>query len=147
MICDKHGRTGFYEACEHVDAEFSQGRYRPFHRLEFWLGMLVCDGCWDRYSLARFESHPDIAGKPFYEADEDSQAVKEYERIYDSWERRCWCDKCVAELRANASDASGDAAQPADLTPPLIDTTSICDLTSSTTLTARGRNEAALEDS
>ena len=60
------------------------------------------------------ESHPDMAGKVFYEADEESQVVKEYDRIHENLECSCWCDQCIAELQANASDATGDADEPAD---------------------------------
>jgi hypothetical protein len=97
-ICSKHGKSGFRETCEHVDAEFRMGHYKQFHRLEF-LNMLVCDGCWEKYDFARLEHHPDIAGKRFYEADEDSPMVKAYENIYDKLNRRCWCVKCIAELQ------------------------------------------------
>jgi hypothetical protein len=114
IMCSKHGKSGFRETCEHVDTEFRKGRYGRPRRLEFWLGALVCDECWEGYDIARLESHPGIAGKPFYEADEDSPAYQEYSRVYDKLRRRCWCVKCIAEIRNNAAHGSGDAAQQGD---------------------------------
>ncbi len=108
-ICSKHGRSGFRETCEHVAAEFSKGHYEQFHRLEFFPNMLVCDGCWEKHELARFENHPEIAGKPFYDAEEDSPMVKEYSRIYEKLIRGVWCARCIAEMQAKAASASGEA--------------------------------------
>jgi hypothetical protein len=114
IVCSKHGKSGFRETCEHVSTELGVGRYAQSRRAEFWLNMLVCDECWEEHDFARFESHPDITGKPFYEADEDSPTFQEYSRVYEGLRRRCWCVKCIAEIRANAAGDGGDAAQQRD---------------------------------
>ncbi|HEV7893892.1 MAG TPA: hypothetical protein VGP08_24965 [Pyrinomonadaceae bacterium] len=98
--CPKHGKTGFRETCEHVHAEFRRGHSVSVHPLTFHAGLLVCDECWGKYDLARLESHPDIAGKVFYEADEDNPAVQEYVGVYESLRRGGMCAKCIAEIQA-----------------------------------------------
>ena len=109
--CPRHGGTGFYEVCTHVGDAFRKRNYEPFHRLNFYQNVIVCDSCWEQNDLVRFESHPDIAGKRFYEADEDKPMVKEYRGIYESinTHSRCWCVKCVAEIEANACTDIGAA--------------------------------------
>jgi hypothetical protein len=100
--CSKHGGTGFWETCAHVGAEFGQGNYPQFHQLTFHENVVVCDRCWEQYDLARFESHPDIAGKLIYDTNENKPMVKEYFRLYEiiNAQSQCWCTKCIAEIRA-----------------------------------------------
>jgi hypothetical protein len=107
-ICPKHGRSGFREVCEHVDADFKMGR-RGDYRLLSFVNMLVCDACWDGYDLARLESHPGIASKPFYELDDESPIVKKYDRVYERLRYSLWCSKCIAEIRENAARVSSAA--------------------------------------
>ena len=102
-ICSKHGRQGFREMCEHVDAEFTQGNYKQFRSLVFWLDMLVCDRCWEKYNLERYENHPDIVGNFFYEIEEDSPITKDYENIYNEMQRRIWCWQCIAEVQVSTA--------------------------------------------
>ncbi len=107
-ICPKQGKSGFRELCEHVDADFKIGRYGDYRLLTF-VNMLVCDACWDGYDLARLESHPGIAGKPFYELDDESPIAQEYDRVYEGLRYSIWCSKCIAEIGENAASVSGTA--------------------------------------
>ena len=108
--CPKHGRSGFHEACEHVTADLSRECYGDYHYLTLW-NMLVCNGCWEKYDLARLERHPDIAGKKNYEVEEESPIFEEYYRAYKGLQYGVRCAKCIAEIRA-AADGSDSAAPP-----------------------------------
>ena len=103
MICPKHDRTGFYETCEHVDAELQNGTRKEFRRLYYWFDLMVCDACWVKYDFSHFENHPEIAGRRFYEmfedTDEETPIMQEYNAAYDKLSRRAWCVKCYAELQ------------------------------------------------
>ena len=99
MLCKKHGRSGFHETCVHVDAYFRSGKYKEFHLPEFWIHTLVCDDCYNRYNVAKYEKHPEIADKDLIDIDEEQPIVKEFMDIYNNMQRRIWCSKCLAELR------------------------------------------------
>src|SRR4051794_10918108 len=102
--CSKRGNSGILEVCIHAGAESRERNCKPLHRLNFFQNVLVCESCWERYDIARFESHPDIEGKSFYEADEDKPVVKEYFRIYNciNTQSQSWCATCISEIQGNA---------------------------------------------
>ena len=104
--CPRHGRSWLRETCAHLSTEFEAGCCPRFHRLTYWLNALVCDECWERYDLARLESHPEVAGRRFYDADEDGPTHVEYCAAYESIERSGHCVKCLAELQPEAADFS-----------------------------------------
>ena len=97
--CPKHGRSGFLEMCQHVDAEFKSGNYREFRSLHFWGDLLVCDNCWDENNFAHFENHPEFEDKELWDIEEETPIFQEYNKVYSELPRRAWSCKCLAELR------------------------------------------------
>lgn len=105
MICEKHGRQGFEQVCEHIDAEFKQEIYPETHRLNFWEIILVCNECWENYEIEKFESHPELKGKSYFdiddELDEDSPIFKKYVEVQEKLNKNLkgWCIQCIKEVK------------------------------------------------
>jgi len=112
--CKKHGRQGFDQVCEHIDAKFKEGIFSlETHRLNFWEIILVCDNCWRDYDIEKFENHPELKGKSFFdiddEFDENSSIYKEYGNVQQKLNEnlRGWCLQCIKEVEVKTTRRKG----------------------------------------
>ena len=102
ILCQKHGRQGFYLYCEHIDAEFKQDiyhKYRDFALSEL-PGIIVCDKCWTAHNLDRFQKFIEMPLDEFLDLDDEiTKPVEvEWDKIYNSVNPSPWCGECVAEV-------------------------------------------------
>lgn len=101
--CKKHGKQGFIEVCEHIHDEYKNDIYHKPRR--FTSGNLyfieVCDICWQKYDLDRFQHFSEISLDEFLDLDnEKAKSLKdEWRNVYDSVNRRGWCVQCIAEVK------------------------------------------------
>lgn len=106
--CSKHGRSGWDEVCEHLNAELNQGIYGPFHYIRSWAGVRVCEKCWQDYNMEYYETHPDIADKDFFDISEESPIFDEYHNeVYEKLKRGGRCLQCLAEIEVNQARRNG----------------------------------------
>ena len=114
-ICKKHGRQGFDQVCEHIDAKFKDEIYPKMHRLEFWGMILVCDDCWGNYDINKFENNPEIKGKNYFdidsELDENSRVFKEYVEFQQALNKNLfgWCLQCIKVIKVKTARRKGEA--------------------------------------
>ena len=112
--CEKHGKQGFYEVCEHITAEYTQGIYRK-HRnfcIGELLGILICEKCWKKVDLNKFQPYLDMSQDEFLDLDDEKTKPIEdkWSEIYDSVGRRAWCAECVAEIIINQTRTSDETS-------------------------------------
>jgi hypothetical protein len=92
-ICPNHGRSGFFETCEHVDAQLKSGHAEDFHCI---INMLWCDDCWKKYDLAEVAIFEDLIEQ---DDDQGDELLDKYMTIYNNIRRQGWCEKCIAEIQ------------------------------------------------
>lgn len=102
ILCEKHGRQGFYIYCEHIDAEFKRDIYHEYRHsaLSGMPGIIVCDECWKTHDLDRFREFEEMPLDDFSAlADETVKSVEdEWNKAYNSINTHPWCNECVAEV-------------------------------------------------
>ena len=113
-ICKKHGRQGFDQICEHIETKFKEGIYPEAYRLKFWEIILICEVCWKNYDIEKFESHPELKGKSYFdiddEFDENSPIFKEYVEVQQRLNKnlRGWCLQCISEVKVKTARRRGE---------------------------------------
>jgi ribosomal protein S17E len=105
ILCKRHGKQGFEQVCKHIDADLKAEVCLKSKRLDFWGNILVCDECWKNYEIEKFEEHPELKGKDYFdiddEFDENSYIFQEYCKVYDKLNENMggWCLQCMAEIK------------------------------------------------
>lgn len=105
IICRKHGRQGFDEVCGHLHELYERGLYSPGRK--FRLGgvyvIRVCDQCWARHDLDRFERFSAMDVDEFLDlSDEEIEPIeKEWQKVYEAVGRRLWCLRCLTEIQVS----------------------------------------------
>ena len=112
ILCKKHGKQGFYEVCGHIDAEYKQDIYRK-HRnfcIGELLGILVCEKCWEKHSLDRFQLYLDMSFDEFLNLDNEKADLigEEWDEVYCAVGRQGWCIECVAEIIVRQARKNGE---------------------------------------
>lgn len=112
IICEKHGKQGFREVCEHIHYEYLQNIYREHS--EFILGefytITVCELCWKNQDLERFQNFAEISFDDFLDLEEEKAKPMEdkWSQVYNSVNRRAWCVQCIAEVCVNSARKKGE---------------------------------------
>lgn len=97
VICNKHGKQGFFEVCEHIYADLNKDIYPEMKELSL-LRVKVCDDCYDRNKISEL---PQIS---LYDVLENPEAVSEEEAglaysKYKQIKRFCFCRICAMEIQ------------------------------------------------
>jgi hypothetical protein len=110
--CKKHGLQGFSEVCVDIDTEYNQDIYRE-HR-DFCIGelygILVCEECWNKHNLDRFQTYLKMSFDDFLDLDEEEAKPieEEWDKVYQTVNRKGWCIQCVAEIRVKQARKKGE---------------------------------------
>jgi hypothetical protein len=110
--CKKHGRQGFDEVCGHIDAEYKQDIYRE--RRDFCigdlLGILICEECWKKVDLDKFQPYLEMSFDEFLDLDDEevNKIEDEWHKVYESVKAKTWCLQCIAEVKVNQSKRNGE---------------------------------------
>jgi hypothetical protein len=81
-----------------VNENFAKGIYPKIYDVKY-LNMLICDRCWEEYSLEELKKCNATWDKYFWEVDEETSITDRYWEIYEAIDRKIWCSKCVAALK------------------------------------------------
>lgn len=112
ILCQKHGRQGFYEVCEHIDDKYKQDIYshhRNF-RLGSFYGIRICDECWKTHDLDNFQEFSEIDMEEFLDLPDEiaKKTEDKWNKVYDSINRCCWCIQCIAEVQIKQARRNGE---------------------------------------
>jgi hypothetical protein len=111
ISCKKHGLQGFEEVCEHIDAEYKSVFFRKhndFSLAELY-GIYVCDECWAKHNLDRFQPFSTITSDEFLDMDEEKadSIEQSWSEIYNAVNRKMWCCQCIAEIEIKYARNNG----------------------------------------
>lgn len=111
-LCKKHGQQGFFEVCGHIYQEYENDIYRSNRRFELgeFYFIEVCEKCWQKHNLDRFDHFAEISDDELLDMDQEkAKAIDdEWRKVYDSVNRRGLCVQCIAEVKVKQAKRNNE---------------------------------------